>query len=207
MTETTLGGLDLSNLDMESVLENSYKDFHAKGLDYICLHRSPELTIKAYFFEGDAQDASEVVNPHDHRYNFHTTCLSGKIRNKWYQEPLPFDVPTEEFNVFAWHTPLNGGAGFADEQSRVRLAQYKHVDALPGKSYSMLAHELHTIQVMKKDTVILLTQFEDVVPLNEPTYTFTKSDAPPDLSGLYGKFTADQAMKRIELLQELSCRI
>lgn len=66
-------------MNMEEVIANSFKDFHSKGLDYICLRRSPVLTTKLYFFDGDVSKLPEVVNPHDHRYDFSTVCLSGCV--------------------------------------------------------------------------------------------------------------------------------
>lgn len=197
---------DLDDLDMESVLENSYKDFHCKGFDYLCLYRSPELTLKAYFFEGDAQDASEVVNPHNHRYDFHTTCLSGAVENRWYRSyPFTFDTESkpQSYNMFDWHTPLNGGGGFTIS-GEITLQNYKSIQRTTGGGYGMAADELHTIKILKPDTVLFLVQYEDVVPLDQPTQTFTQSVQPPDLSGLYNKFTADQAVKRIKQLQKLA---
>ena len=78
-----LDSVQWDTLDVDEVKSNSFKDFHAKGLDYICLFRSPELTLKAYFFsEGmESQKVGEVVSPHDHRYNFFTQCYSGRIEN------------------------------------------------------------------------------------------------------------------------------
>lgn len=52
---------DWEAVDLDSVLANSYKDFHCKGLDYICLQRKPFLTIKAYFFEDAIVDLPEWV--------------------------------------------------------------------------------------------------------------------------------------------------
>lgn len=198
--------VDFVNLDMESVLANSYKDFHAKGLDYLCLHRSPGLTVKAYIFAGDAHDASEVVNPHNHRYHFTTQCFSGQIRNKWYRNFIGHEVlwpNAERYSEFAWNTPLNGGDGFT-YVSDMMLAATQWTDFNPGEVYAMSAYEFHTIQVMEPDTVIVLHQYEDVVHPGVPTKTFTQSPEPPDLSGLYNTFTADQAVKRINLLQELA---
>lgn len=193
----------LADLDMESVLENSYKDYHVKGFDYLCLHRSPELTLKAYFFEGDVQNASEVVNPHNHRYDFHTTCLSGAVENRWYRS-YPLDPRrAQRYNMFEWRTPLNGGDGFT-LSGEITMQNYRAVQCARGEGYDMAADELHTIQILKPDTVLLLVQYEDVVPINHPTLTFTQSTQPPDLSGLYNKFTADQAVKRIKQLQELA---
>lgn len=192
-------------INVDRLVENSFKDFHAKGLDYLCLGRTNELTLKAYFFEGDAQDAGEVVNPHDHRYPFATQCFSGRIRNKWYVQTSWADE-NERYNMFEWRTPLNGGNGFT-QIGRCPLREMRHGDAAPGERYWMEAEEFHTVQVLEPDTVIVLLQFADVIPLDEPTLTFTQSDEPPDLSGLYGKFTADQAVKRLRLLQDLAGKL
>ena len=51
-------------LNIDNVIENSFKNFHAKGLDYICLSRTPQLTLKLYILDGDASESPEVVNPH-----------------------------------------------------------------------------------------------------------------------------------------------
>ncbi|OHT91294.1 hypothetical protein BKG70_00745 [Mycobacteroides chelonae] len=197
---------DLRDLDMESVLEHSYKDYHVKGFDYLCLHRSEGLTLKAYFFEGDVQNASEVVNPHNHRYDFHTTCLSGAVENRWYRSyPFGFnrDTRPQRYNMFEWRTPLNGGDGFT-LTGEITLQNHRSMQCSRGEGYEMAADELHTIQILEPDTVLLLVQHEDVVPVNQPTLTFTQSVEPPDLPGLYNKFNADQAVKRIKQLQELA---
>lgn len=65
------------NGDTSTLIQNSYRDFHAKGLDYVCLKRTPDHTVKVYFLDGDVSKVPEVVNPHDHRYAFETTVLSG----------------------------------------------------------------------------------------------------------------------------------
>jgi hypothetical protein len=72
--------------DLDTVASNSFRNFHAKGLDYLCLHRSPELTIKAYFYSGNI--GPEVVCPHDHRYPFSTHILAGESGHKRYTDGL-----------------------------------------------------------------------------------------------------------------------
>ena len=201
--------LELDHLDIDTVVDNSFKDFHAKGVDYVCLERTPGLTLKAYFFETGMQDASEVVNPHDHRYAFLTQCLSGAIRNRWYSECKWRDwIPpqSKRYKVFNWSTPLLGGNGFSPAGETV-LRETGAITYTPNsaqKCYYMAADELHTIQVMQPETCILLAQYEDVIPDWQPTRTFTQTAEPPDLSGLYGKFTADEVVKRIELLKQLT---
>ena len=75
---------------LEQMVENSFRNFHAKGFDYLCLQRSPGLTLKAYFFDELPGGIAEVVCPHDHRYPFTTTVLSGYMRHYRYLEQPPF---------------------------------------------------------------------------------------------------------------------
>lgn len=71
---------------IQTIIANSFKNFHAKGLDYICLKRTPEHTRKAYFLNGDVTKLPDVVNPHDHRYHFNTTVVTGTMSNSQYVE-------------------------------------------------------------------------------------------------------------------------
>ena len=38
---------------MGPLVATSYKDFRVKGLNYLCLHRSPSHTVKIYLFDGE----------------------------------------------------------------------------------------------------------------------------------------------------------
>lgn len=58
--------------DLDTVAGNSFRNFHAKGLDYLCIFRSEELTIKAYFYDIADDSSPEIICPHDHRYPFAT---------------------------------------------------------------------------------------------------------------------------------------
>lgn len=199
-----LKDVDWDNLNIEEVvLANSYRDLHVKGLDYLCLHRDPQLTLKAYFFEDGIQDVSEVVNPHNHRYDFWTECITGIVRNKWYVEGAVATRPAKRYSTFNWHTPLNGGNGF-EYVGETRLSRTSQYTAAAGERYFMHYDELHTIQILKPKTCIVLAQYADRVPLDIPTRTWCGALEAPPLNGLYNRFTADQAMKRINLLKELS---
>lgn len=216
MSGDLLGDVRWDALNIDFLLTQSYKDFHAKGMDYVCLHRSDELTLKAYFFaEGmDSQKVGEVVNPHDHRYDFVTQCYSGVIENQWYRTPPCWDggmssTPESDkhecgkvYNAHLWYTPLNGGKGFQKDGGWI-LQRHKVAQYSPGRSYYMSAQEFHTIRVVKPETCIVLAQYEDIVPLDRPTTTFTKSPEPPSLQGLYREFTADELVSRIGLLRQL----
>lgn len=188
--------IDAPDIAMEEVLANSYRDYHAKGLDYICLRRSPSETVKLYFFDGDVSKLPEVVNPHDHRYDFKTLCVAGCVQNICFA-PHP---KGERFHRFAYDTPLLGGNGFT-WIGEDRLAPNRHRSYRAGYSYWMDHNEIHTIRMVENETVICLIQYEDKVG-DRPTLTFTKDREPPSLSGLYNRFSADTVLAKLAALKE-----
>lgn len=169
-------------------IEHSYKNLHVKGFDYLCLKRTDAHTRKVYFFDGKVSQLPEVVNPHDHRYHFDTTVLTGVMSNSIYEE----DESGQVYNEFAWDTPLNGGAGFT-WQKETRLLETKRFAYRPGQKYQMHA----------EGTVIVLDQYLDVVPVGQPTRTFMLDKQPPALDGLYEKFTLEQLLERLEQYAKL----
>lgn len=182
---------------MEEVIENSFKDYHVKGFDYICLKRTPELTIKLYFFDGDVSKLPEVVNPHDHRYNFRTRCLAGEVENSCYM----VDQRGEVYNRFEYRTPLNGGDGFTwDGTTHLLEMSRKRYHAMQG--YNMQYEDIHTIRLVQNNTILMLTQYEDEMAITTPTMTYSREAKLPLLSGLYNRFTPDQVRKRFKQLQE-----
>ncbi|WP_315729903.1 hypothetical protein [Bradyrhizobium sp. SZCCHNRI2010] len=188
-------------IDVDQIVANSFKDYHVKGFDYICLQRSLEETVKLYFFDGDISKLPEVVAPHDHRYDFETYVAAGLSENVWFtRSPIRKDRPGQIFNWFEYRTPLNGGNGFSfageDELFEAKRGRFGQ-----GDSYFMHAEDLHTIRIVQNETLLMLVQFEDVVPLDKPTSTFCKGNA-PSLDGLYTKFTADEVISRLRKFEE-----
>lgn len=178
---------------MASILSNSFKNFHVRGFDYLCIKRTAHHTRKVYFFDGDVSQLPEVVNPHDHRYNFRTTILSGVMSNSEYVEDAERG---KVYNEFEWRTPLNGGDGFKWKQE-ARLFETVRTFHRPGETYFMGAQDFHTIRMHAPGTVLVLDQYADVVPVDVPTRTFMAEKQGPDLSGLYERFTEDQARQRL----------
>lgn len=187
-------------VDMGGLLEFSLKDYHVRGFDYLCLHRSPNMTIKVYLFDGDVAQAAEVVCPHDHRYDFRTICLAGQVTNFTFREDR-FSSKAETFRRYAYRTPLNGGSGF-EEVGEGRLIRGAAAHYKAGEGYHMRAEGIHTIQVANDRTAIMLLQGPDKVAVDQPTTTFMKRDA-PNLSGLYSRFTEDEMRERLQILKGL----
>lgn len=190
-----------NNFDV--MLAHSYRNFHVKGFDYLCLKRTPEHTRKVYFFEGNVAHLSEVVNPHDHRYHFETTVLTGVMSNSTYEQD---DLNGNVYNEFEWRTPLLGGDGFHWKRE-TRLFERQRFFYKPGDRYAMRAEELHTIRMHADTTVIVLDQYADVVPESVPTKTFMQERSAPSTDGLYDKFKPEELRQRLKQYQQLVERV
>ncbi|QUT07889.1 hypothetical protein KFK14_11170 [Sphingobium phenoxybenzoativorans] len=186
--------------DLDTIAANSFRNFHAKGLDYLCLHRSPELTIKAYFYDVAGALTPEVVNPHDHRYPFSTHVLAGASEHLRYY--ISNHTPEANYECFHWRTPLLGGDGF-QYLYPIWLAMSSHQRHRAGGKYASYwcdAEEIHTIRITQPDTILLLYQHEDVVGDN-PTMTFVPVESgkePPALAGLYDRMPLSVAESRLK---------
>jgi len=189
---------------IETMLQNSYRNFHAKGLDYLCLRRSPELTVKAYFYDRPTDSAPEVVCPHDHRYPFVTKVLAGQSDHYRYIEQPEFLTDYYTHQAFNWHTPLNGGKGF-EWARQCSLVRQRHERYERGQQYYCRPDEIHTIAITRHDTVLLLYQFADSVPLTTATTTYVRGDnkEPPALDGLYDQMKADHLTIRLTQLSKV----
>jgi hypothetical protein len=186
----------LPDVSVDDIVAHSFRDYHVKGFDYICLRRSPTETVKLYFFDGDVSKLPEVVNPHDHRYDFKTLCVAGRVENMWFREHINGHICQR----FEYRTPLNGGNGFTwTGENALTCTRRYTIEA--GRVYFMDADEIHTIRLRENNTVICLVQREDVVPIDKPTTTWTRDREPPNLEGMYRKFTADQVLKKLAALQ------
>lgn len=185
-----MNGLPLpARLDIDHVVEHSFKDLHVKGFHYLCLQRSATETVKLYFFDGDVNKLPEVVAPHDHRYDFETYVAAGAVENVTFRRTDDL-TKGQMFNWFEYRTPLNGGDGFtfAGEECLYEAHRARFTN---GESYYLQADDLHTIRIAGNDTVLMLVQFEDIYPIEKPSSAFFKDQA-PSLDGLYTKFTADE---------------
>ncbi len=178
---------------LEAIAANSYRNFHAKGLDYLCLLRTPELTRKVYFFDGDVSKLPEIVTPHDHRYDFKTTVLAGMVANRFYAKNVRGGEPVERFDYM---TPLNGGDGFTwRETVTLRCTADRTFER--GQSYSCRADQIHTLKIHSDSCVIVLDQYADSVAMDQPTSAYRADATAPNLDGLYERMTEDHLQDRL----------
>lgn len=186
-------------LDVAKAVEHSFKDFHARGLDYICLRRSDAFTRKLYILDGDASKIPEVVNPHDHRYRFQTTVIKGAMIDHGWTRHGAQDQPSRLYQAFDYMTPLNGGDGFTYRGDEM-IYPRESVELIPGSSpLQTRSNQIHTIQMAADQTVLMLDQFEDDLPTSAPTSCWVREGSPaPDTSGLYDRFTEAGLIARLE---------
>lgn len=182
---------------VDHVVAHSYRDFHAKGVDYICLKRSPAETLKLYFLDGDVSKLPEVVLPHDHRYDFSTYVVAGEMENVWYREGCHGKL----FQRFKYRTPLNGGSGFTYDHG-IHLAETRRTKFGPGDCYLMAFWQIHTIKMLANETVLFLRQYDDRIDLETPSHTYSENGQAPSLDGLYNRFTADQVIDKLNRFED-----
>ena len=187
---------------LETLRANSFRNFHSKGLDYVCLKRTPEHTIKAYFFDGDMTDLPEIVVPHDHRYDFDTTVITGLVANvKYACRPLGTmrgGIPYERFDFM---TPLNGGDGFTWAETVDLCATYDRTFRRSDRWHSRHT-DIHTLRIVSDQTVIVLDQYADVVGTGKPTSAYKRGKPTPSLDGLYDEMPMDHMLGLLRYLEE-----
>lgn len=195
---------------LADIQSNSFKDFHCKGLDYICLSRNTNQTIKYYFFE---QGRTQVVMPHNHRYDFITEVKAGRLINHTYATQPMIRSPEGEINLigdvyeeFAYYTPLNRGSGF-NHVGQARLKEIHKRRYEKGQRCPSPFGSIHTISVFP-GTVLKLTQERDLLPTTDPTRAFSKDgNARPNTSGLYRRFHTDEIISRLRHIEQLGERL
>jgi hypothetical protein len=192
-------------MQFRDILKNSYKNFHAKGLHYLCLQRTELVTVKAYFFEDTASKSPEVVVPHNHRYDFITEVITGELQDHTYQEVPVRGHDTHAdvalYNKFNFYTPLNGGEGFVFCKPVV-LKKRSITTRRAGETLGRSSEQIHTISV-KPNTILLLTQLRDKNSIDVPSQAYSSADRElfPNTSGLYDGMDADTAIGYLEILQ------
>jgi hypothetical protein len=149
----------------------------------------------------------EVVNPHDHRYDFQTIVLAGSMVDHRFKV-VPRDTPgAKVYQRFEYMTPLNGGNGFTFECEQA-LHRVDSEEVFVGERIVRAHHEVHTIQMRSDQTVLMLQQGHDHLPLDAATTCWIGRGEPkPDTSGLYTRFTPDELLKRLDVVATLMLRV
>lgn len=201
---------------MESLLEkgdydvdNSFENFHARGVYYVCLLRSPKLTIKLYHFVPeelepliDKWGRHILVNPHTHRYDFQTLVLEGGMTNITYSD-IPGLGSSNDHKVYykgKFENGLSDGLPKMWPATSISVLPYREQDLRPGDYYNCRINDIHSIAVHPwRKTTLAVFQYYDKVSHN---YLYTPDDKPLDFSNLYTKMYNSTAFDIIKRAKE-----
>ena len=180
--------------DPEVIAANSFFDFHAKGLNYVCLHRSVERTLKVYFLP---ETRGGIVLPHDHLYSFTTRLLAGEVVDQRY---CAGSIGAKRDRL-EWHSVLRGGDGFrrTGQVRRLRPTGRMHARAA-GTRWATDANTIHTLKP-RRWSIIELVQGPTIKTVS---HTYQPAGAKlPNLDGLYRKPSVDEVLARLRTLAAL----
>lgn len=206
----------LRSLKVEDAISNSFKNFHSEGMDYLCLFRSEDLTVKIYDIVPNYTPANKhhnvIVNPHNHGYDFHTILLAGYVENiifKYIPKAIQ-DGSSNISNLLPLHNhfeyvskikSVNHGFKYIDKGDLV----VEKIEVLqnPGDTYFLDNTKIHSIRPGKTidRTTLLLLQYKDVDKVE--TDYFCREESPTTNPKLYQKFTKPEIIdfiKRIDTL-------
>lgn len=183
-------------LSLADTLKYSYRNFHARNVDYVCLWFSENLKIKLYYFDLD-EVSGKIVSPHDHRYDFASELIAGKLKNVIYRD-APEGIGDTYYEC-AFRSPLLDGGGFTLVQ-KTNLTEVNQTQYHDGSRWISDYRSIHTLDKIIPGTALLIWQYRDVLEPGQPSRTFLETRAIPSLDGLYLPFTEDALMVRLRWL-------
>ena len=187
--------------DIDVVQDNSFRNWHAPGLNYLCLSRTVARTHKVYFVP--PSEDKPIVAPHNHRFNFEIMVLEGALVHYTYHV-VEHDDDGEVYQHLQYKSPNVGGDGFVwvGQKFLRRSTQVLY----PGERIFLWADQVHTLRADTEQGVILeQIQREDIVPPEATTDTYMKgvNKTPPSLAGLYVKPTLAEISRWFHRYREL----
>jgi hypothetical protein len=148
----------LREFEPEKNLGHSYMNHHVDGMHYLCLHRSPALTVKLYLMKRPTNpNEGFLVSPHAHRYAFHTVLLSGSVDHIRFAEDI--GIGHERYSYIA-----ESKAMVRTRTVRLDVMDIEHV-AKSG-TYFVDVNEIHTLRPTDPSWPLLLGlfQYSDLLP-------------------------------------------
>lgn len=153
----------LLQADPKLLAEHSRMDHHAIGMHYLCLHRSPDMTVKLYWVTEDAQNLNSgfLIHPHNHRYTFDTYILRGTIQH------LKFGIMpgSSRTNASQLETKfVNPEVGFTTRKrppvALLPLESRRYGAGTVDDHYRVVPQDIHTLKV-EREAVLGLIQYAD----------------------------------------------
>lgn len=178
----------ISTINPDFSRRNSFEGYHTKGLDYLCLFRSPRLTVKAYLtdpweFTGtdlgmmdiDGWDGTGVVNPHDHLYPFTQFLIAGEATNVRFSRSTNATYQ-RQFMLRQWDPVKRQMIG--DEVETALEVEDVQRLTMPGDAYYLGRGAVHTISLPRGQRNILVT-LQQQSSHERPGSVFYRPGRPP----------------------------
>lgn len=162
--------MDLSDFGKETIrralsreidLENSFKNYHVPGVDYVCLGRTPEETWKIYRIDLRRSKPNKygwLALPHNHAYSFNTLVVGGTLKHIVFQED--FDAFYEKSWLRSRYLRTPDGVEITPEGWCDLVIDGKRTDCYGTTErqswYTCDPDDIHTIMPMPLDPVYMI---------------------------------------------------
>jgi len=179
-----------SNLEhnLDFLVKNSIKDFHFKGLNYICFQFLPHLTIRLYIIEPQEQLDTKNVNIHNHLYDSQILVLTNTLVNNVYKQ-----VPGDEYNHYYLTSALAVGNASGkiklDSLGKTGLELVRSITLNPGNTHFQDSEEIHNVENdVTKLTAFMVFEYPTV---KDNSILFTTKDYTDTIPtpNAYNKYT------------------
>lgn len=144
----------LYEMNTTEMSQCSVRNHHVNGLDYLCLHRSPKLTVKLYFIDPHRitiDPGAFLVTPHTHRYAFESTVLYGKLNHVRFKE-----VSGQTYARAVYSPESRSREALGETGLQPSLEYHKE-----GSEYFCSVDDIHTLLVPNELVLLGLVQFAD----------------------------------------------
>lgn len=177
--------------NIDYMVENSIKDFHFKGLSYICFQFMPHLTIRMYVIQPSEPVDTTNVNIHNHLYDSQILVLTSSITNNVYRK-----IDGDEFNHYYLTSalcPTNESKQIKlDHLGKCGLEKINSIQLFAGDTHFQDHTEIHNVENdTTKLTAFMVFEFPTI---KDNSILFSRKDfgntIPTD--ECYNRFTAKE---------------
>jgi hypothetical protein len=182
--------------NIDYMVEHSIKDFHFKGLNYICFQFMPHLTIRLYVIEPTQPVDTKNVNIHNHLYDSQILVLTNNIKNNVYKK-----IEGDDYNYYYLTSALcptnETGKIKLEKLGKCNLELVNCVELFAGDTHFQDSAEIHNVENdVTKLTAFMVFEFPTI---KNNSVLFSRKDygttIPTD--NCYNRFTADEIQKLI----------
>ena len=175
--------------NLDGLVKDSIKNFHFKGLNYICFQFNDKLTIRLYIVKPEDNLKTESVNIHNHLYDSQILMLSGEMQNNVYRE-----VEGDKFYSYYLTSALNPdnktGSVQLEPLGKVGLEKVKSIRLRSGDSHLQVHSEIHNVVNSPNEYLAFMVFEYPTVKSNSILYTTTDFGGEiPTKKGVCGNYT------------------